>query len=451
MYHVTLDPEGPGVIRLHLRRKGGLALPWGGGPRNMLWINGAQLLFLDGSSADIVQALIDVINERIAPGREVGEREWETIRSQAARIVCRIYPGVTPSHVEADIDHIYGLIVELAKGGCPAEKGVSAHRISTNEWAAPARMDLMISSMRGTGCQNQCAWCYASDMPGVPELDTAQWMRIMDKLWDAGVPMINFTGGEPTLRDDLVTLVKHAERFVTGLITNGRRLAGLVPALKQASLDYVQVSIESEDEVVHDSIVMSPGAWGETVQGIKAAVEAGMYISTNTTLTRSNVGGFKKLIIFLREMGVRYVSCNTLIPAGRAVNSSDSLEPSELTKVLLESRELTESHGMEFSWFTPTCYRELNPLELGLGIKSCSACQTNMAIRPDGLVVPCQSWLHDSGLGNMLDTPWKEIWNHPLARKLRGHGFARPECGSCEHLDTCGGGCPLETINRRLT
>ena len=59
-------------------------------------------------------------------------------------------------------------------------------------------------------------------------------------------------------------------------------------------------------------------------------------------------------------------------------------------------------------------------MELGLDIPSCGACLSNMAIAPDGEVVPCQSWLGKSaGLGNMLTTKWKNIWNNPKCRKIR--------------------------------
>ena len=78
------------------------------------------------------------------------------------------------------------------------------------------------------------------------------WKRIIDKLWENGVPQIVFTGGEPTLRDDLVELIEHSKEFVTGLVTNGRRLASLAKDLNRAELDYVQVSLESHLPEVHD-------------------------------------------------------------------------------------------------------------------------------------------------------------------------------------------------------
>jgi radical SAM protein with 4Fe4S-binding SPASM domain len=447
MFHVTLDPEGPGVIRLHLRRPERKFWDFLGKPRlSMLWINGTQLLLLEDSTSDIVQALIEIVGDETRPGEEVSLEAWLRIKKEIAERVHSLYPRTPVSRIEEDIDYIYGLIIELSKGACPREKGVEGEVISREEWQAPARMDLMISSMKGSGCQNACSWCYASDMPDIPELDTASWKKVLDLLWQAGVPHIDFTGGEPTTRPDLLELVEYAEKFVTGLITNGRTMSGLAKDLKRVSLDYVQISIESATPEIHDRIVRSPGAWKETVSGIRAALDEGLYTSTNTTLTRENADDFPQLIRFLASLGVRYIGCNSLIKTGRGASHKDALEEAELEAVLRKSLEIANELKLEFNWFTPTCYLKFNPLNLGLGAKSCSACITNMAVRPDGVVAPCQSWLHDEGLGNILEVPWRRIFNHPLARRIREHEFKAPLCKECEHLAICGGACQIERV-----
>ena len=58
--------------------------------------------------------------------------------------------------------------------------------------------------------------------------------------------------------------------------------------------------------------------------------------------------------------------------------------------------------------------------KLGINVPMCGACLSNMAIAPDGTVVPCQSWLGtDSGLGNILTDPFNRIWKHPMCKSLR--------------------------------
>ena len=79
--------------------------------------------------------------------------------------------------------------------------------------------------------------------------------RSLDHLWAIGIPHIVFTGGEPTLREDLPELIKHAEENgqITGINTNGRRLQdqGYLQKLIDAGLDHVQITFESHLADVH--------------------------------------------------------------------------------------------------------------------------------------------------------------------------------------------------------
>ena len=84
-------------------------------------------------------------------------------------------------------------------------------------------MDLAITYR----CNNDCAHCYNARSRDYPELSTKHWYQILDKLWAIGIPHVVFTGGEPTLRQDLPELIAHAEQNgqITGINTNGRRLS----------------------------------------------------------------------------------------------------------------------------------------------------------------------------------------------------------------------------------
>ncbi len=97
--------------------------------------------------------------------------------------------------------------------------------------SAPYRMDLALTYR----CNNDCAHCYNARPRDFAEMDTTSWKAVIDRAWEAGIPHIVFTGGEPTLRDDLPELVAHAESKgqITGLNTNGRRLSD--PQLRPAT------------------------------------------------------------------------------------------------------------------------------------------------------------------------------------------------------------------------
>jgi radical SAM protein with 4Fe4S-binding SPASM domain len=216
--------------------------------------------------------------------------------------------------------------------------------------------------------------------------------------------------------------------------------------LKDASLDYVQVSIESNDQLIHDEMTGVANSWAETVNGIRAAVKEGLNVYTNTTLTRHNADRFTSTIEFLASLGVKGIACNSLICSGLGCKAieKDGLSEEVLKGILQNACEKAKELKIEFNWYTPTCYRKLNPVDLGLGIKSCSAAQYNVTIEPDGTVIPCQS-LFNHKMGDMRQDSWEKIWSNKFAKKIRNHYFISDECKSCNLLETCGGSCPLAT------
>jgi len=421
--HITI----PG-LRLHLRR----------GDPNMLWVNGQNLLIVNDTAADFIETFIEVM---------ANHPESLDANRFKAELVARMrqkYPKAPADVLLLDFDNIYGNLLEIGKGSCPvSEVKLDTREVNPQKWTAPPRMDLALTYR----CNNNCYYCYTGGPQKVAELDTADWKRAIDILWDNGIPQVVFTGGEPTLREDLVELIDHAKEFVTGLITNGRKLTVLAQDLKRVDLDYIQVSLESSDAHVHDHMVGVDGAWQETTVGIKAAMTAGLEVITNTTLTKDNIEAFTDTINFGGRLGLKTMACNTLLCSGKGTCSrqSEGVPGEQLKVALTKARAAADKAGVRLEWYSPTCYKQFNPIEFGFGPKSCSAAQYNMTIEPDGSVIPCQSWLKEK-VGNILKDPWESIWNHPVNIDLRGKKYlqGREECRNCEYLTECCGGCPLE-------
>ena len=314
----------------------------------------------------------------------------------------------------------------------------------SQELSAPIRMDLALTFR----CQNKCLHCYTGGPRETPELTTEQWKSVIDKLQSIGVFILTFTGGEPTLREDLPELLHYAQAkgIVTGLITNGRRLRGkkYVKRLEEAGLDFVQITIESHEREVHDSITGAKGSWKETVGGIRNVIPTVIYPTTNTTLNRRNAAGFLQTMEFLHDLGVKVFGCNSLIYSGKApqIAGEFALTIEELKGLLPEIKEKAAELGMKFMWYTPTQYCKLDPVSMGLGVKSCSAARVNMCVGPAGEVYPCQSYFEE--VGNILKDDWEKIWNHPTSRSIRSREYVPEKCKECPELAICGAGCPLE-------
>lgn len=314
----------------------------------------------------------------------------------------------------------------------------------THELSAPIRVDLALTFR----CQNNCHHCYAGGPHETPELTTEQWKEVIDRLHQIGVFILTFTGGEPTLREDLPELLLYGQNkgLVTGLITNGRKLKdkSYVKILEKTGLDFIQVTLESHKPKIHDLMTATKGSWDETVAGIKNVIPTQIYATTNTTLSRYNAPDFLETIDFLKELGVATFGCNSLIYSGKANEISEefALPLETLKKLLPKIRDKANHLGLKFLWYTPTQYCQFDPVKLGLGVKSCTAAKINMCIGPNGDVYPCQSYFES--LGNILKEDWQKIWNHPLALQLRNRKYVEPKCKKCPQLQVCGGGCPLE-------
>jgi radical SAM protein with 4Fe4S-binding SPASM domain len=307
--------------------------------------------------------------------------------------------------------------------------------------SAPYRMDLALTYR----CNNDCPHCYNARLRSYPELATDDWKKIIDSLWELNIPHLIFTGGEPTLRDDLPELIQYAEEKgqITGLNTNARRLADpvYVDQLVDAGLDHIQITLESHDHQIHDEMVNHIGAWKQTVSGIENALNSPLFMMTNTTMLRNNWLSLGKTLDFLSDLGVPTVGLNALIYAGRGKDVGTGLSEEELRPLIKLAQDKTARSGQKMIWYTPTLYCHFNPLEMDLGIKGCTAALYNMCIEPDGGVIPCQSYYHQ--LGNILIDSWESIWEHDLSLELRERKYIPGECRSCSLLEECGAGCPL--------
>ncbi|MFX0090246.1 MAG: PqqD family peptide modification chaperone [Candidatus Hodarchaeota archaeon] len=407
-----------GEIRLHLRREGDYGI---------LIINASKILHLNPTATFFV--------ERILQGKSDDLIVKELKNNYR----------VTKRRAYSDLQSFKTMIhtVSTTNDSCPFS-AIESHDFSLPELSlsAPLRMDLALTYR----CNNNCGHCYNQiNSPNASEMNIDAWKSILSRIWDLSIPHVTFTGGEPTLRSDLPELIEYAENLglVTGLITNGRNLkdSSYVEKLVSGGLDHVQITLETVEATIHNEMVGKKGAWEETVEGIKNAIDNQVYTLTNTTITKLNAQTMDKTIDFLHSLGVEQFACNSLICSGKGKKSSQGLKERELIPILQNIKAKAEKNSMRFIWYTPTRYCELNPVELGLGPKRCSASNIAMAIEPNGVVIPCQSYYN--GLGHILNDSWDSIWNHSLSKNIREHNSMPKECKECVQLDICGGGCPL--------
>ena len=420
--HTTWNPDGPGVIRMHM-------IPPRFTPfktvKSLVIINGSEILPINESGAILMTEYVKNVNA--FGDKAMSEKDLEEIIAKTFRGVKKVFPRVKDEVLKDDLYYYVGLFEAVAKGEA-VEDGCET--LTIGEYAkymtAPHRMDLLVSAMAKEGrwnCNQKCVHCYAADQKCAEEkeLSTDDWKKIIKILRKQKISQVTFTGGEPTMRKDIPELIREARWFITRLNTNGVNLTEeYCQELRKAELDNLQVTFYSCDEDIHNRLVGAPN-YQKTLAGIRNALAAGINMSINTPICRLNKD-YKKTLEFLHDLGITYVTCSGLILTGNAREKESEdlrIEGEELYESLKEAVEYAYANDMEISFTSPGLVSQERLSQMGLDIPSCGACLSNMAVTPSGNVVPCQSWLSDEPLGNILTDKWKKIWNDPRCRKIR--------------------------------
>jgi organic radical activating enzyme len=225
------------------------------------------------------------------------------------------------------------------------------------------------------------------------ELDLEEWKTIMKKAWDAGIPHIIFTGGEPTLRPDLPDLIRYGEELgqVTGLLTCGYRLSehAYLNDLLQSGLDHIMHVFDPDDEQ----------AW----EALRDALREDIFVTVHLTISKRD--GLEPLLDRLVEMGVQSISLSASKP--------------DLKDELNEMRHAVAYRNISLVWDLPVPYSRFNPVSLELAELDEppveGAGRAWLYVEPDGDVLISQG--KPTVIGNLLTQPWEEIWTKAKAEQ----------------------------------
>ncbi|MDR5709306.1 MAG: GTP 3',8-cyclase MoaA [Armatimonadota bacterium] len=161
-----------------------------------------------------------------------------------------------------------------------------------DQYGRPIR-DLRISLT--DRCNLRCVYCMPEE--GIPFLPRADLMRVDEILTltriaaEMGVVKVRLTGGEPTVRPDLVDIVRGIAEIPgirdVAMTTNGVRLRTLAGPLARAGLRRVNVSLDTLNPETFARITRG-GRLQDVLEGIRAAEEAGLHpIKVNTVVVRA--------------------------------------------------------------------------------------------------------------------------------------------------------------------
>jgi len=359
VYHFQAPQDDPRNYRLHLRiEKNG---------EGVMIVNASTVLHLNQTAAEYAFYLVQGMAEEDA-GNAVASR-YRVSYEQALQDYSDFLEQIDTLVTIPNLDPV-------------AYLGFERSRPYSGDISAPYRLDCALTYHLSPGIDPQ----FAPHTRASKELSTEEWMLILDKVWDAGIPHVIFTGGEPTLRDDLLELVMHAEKIglVTGLLTDGVRLteSGYFDSLLQTGLDHMLYLLQPNQDGIWDSI--------------QEAAQSDIFTTVHLTISPQNQPDIISFLERLSEIGVSSISLSA---------SSD-----ELDNALVSARELAADFGLSLVWDTPVPYSMQNPfaLEFKGRERPAGAGHAWLYVEPDGDVLPDQDI--NQVLGNLLTDPWETVW-----------------------------------------
>jgi mycofactocin radical SAM maturase len=292
-------------------------------------------------------------------------------------------------------------------------------------------------------CNLACVHCLSSSGRRDPrELSTDEAKAVIDELQRMQVFYVNIGGGEPTVRSDFWELVDYATAHHVGVkfSTNGVRL-DRAAADRLASSDYVdvQISLDGATAEVNDA-VRGAGSFDVAVAALQHLQDAGFGdAKISVVCTRQNIG---QLDLF-KQLADRFgatLRLTRLRPSGRGADVWDEMHPT-----MAQQRELYDwlvAHGEGVltgdSFFHLSAFGSALP-----GLNLCGAGRVVCLIDPVGDVYACPFAIHDAFLAGNVRSPggFQHVWQESeLFTELR-QPQSGGACSSCQHYDSCQGGC----------
>lgn len=301
-------------------------------------------------------------------------------------------------------------------------------------------------------CPLQCPYCSNPlQMDQVKsELSTEEWKSVLSQAAKLGVLQVHFSGGEPTVRQDLAELIRHAREagLYTNLITSGVAAGkARFDDFVAAGLDHVQLSIQDSDATTAERIGNYAGAQEKKLAFAKWVRAAGLPLTVNAVVNRHNIDRVEGMIDLAVSLDAHRVEIANVQYYGWAVKNLAALMPRfdqfESSMAVVEAARARLKGKIVIDYVMPDYYARVP-----------KACMNGwgrrfMNVTPSGKVLPCHAaeTIPNLEFDSVRERPLAEIWAKSSAfEAYRGTDWMPPLCQNCDQRDIDWGGCRCQAM-----
>jgi len=181
-------------------------------------------------------------------------------------------------------------------------------------------------------CNNNCLFCVQAHKKKFGNKNTAELKSCLSQAAKEGYQSVVFTGGESTIRPDIIDLVKYAKTSgfkVVQMQSNGRRFANLdfCKEIIEAGANQFSPALHGHNSKIHDYLTQVDGAFNQTVKGILNLKKLNQGIFTNTVITQTNYRYLPQIARLLLKLKVDQMQFAFVHAMGNAWKNFDSVVP----------------------------------------------------------------------------------------------------------------------------
>ena len=281
----------------------------------------------------------------------------------------------------------------------------------------------------------------------VPDLPLEDWVALLSSELLADVRELDVTGGEPFLRDDLVSLMlgicelkkTHLKRLRSvAITTNGvltdrvlAMVAQMLEPMSAAGLELIVACALDAANDRHDEIRRYEGAWNHVDRCVAGLIELrtrhpNLIIGVKTTVLPENIGDLQQIAEYAGNRDLFTIISPAIVTSGRYLNADRTrrlaLTPAESARLA----RFYENSGVSWSYHAQ---RLAGYLRTGRMKKLCSCGFNYFFVRSTGEVHLCP--LMEEAVGNVSVAPVAALFRSPEARRIRKQIGKLQQCARC--------------------
>jgi radical SAM protein with 4Fe4S-binding SPASM domain len=293
-------------------------------------------------------------------------------------------------------------------------------------------------------CNLTCKHCYRESSPQCQQfISSDSIFKWLSQFHEAGIAVIELTGGEPTAHPDFTRILTHSCNLfdLVAVISNGTLWTKemLIAAQKNADQLMVQIDLDGCCAETHNAL-RGPNVFEKATATIKRLSELGVRCKVAMSVHGENIEEIVPTATLAHDLGAMLFSFSPVLQMGRGYMVKPI--PPEKGHLMKEAAKTVRELYPKFLHTGEAMF-----LDLSTPGENCGAGWRGIVVGPDANVRACvmhnQRYLR---FGNLNESTIDEVFKNIPAAKFKAIPPPNFEdCKGCMHLEYCGG-CPARAV-----